>query len=192
MFKKAFICSSIHQMNGRILAAVLIAFILFGVYSWYTRKPSESFNLNTQIYEPVRVPEVANTNKQMYETVHVSQPPLPPVVHHVVPSGPNVPSQLPPPTMPPVIIQEERPFDPQEQNHESAEIPEKLRYPERLYSPGLNNEEFNTAAAMAGAANKVTTQANQVFGPDLAQNGGNFMGEVLANDASMKTNYSSF
>jgi hypothetical protein len=97
--------------------------------------------------------------------------------------------QIPPPILPPVIVQEERPFDPQEQNHESASIPENIRYPERMYGPGLNNDETRTAVT-AGIASEVTQQSNQIFGPEFAQNGGNFMGEVFANDTSVETNYS--
>ena len=178
---------SIHQMNGRIVLAVLLAVSIYAVYSWYSTKTSgdthegsarhEGFDINSQNYEyalPHIAPVEAPENRVMAS------------------SGPSAPSQRPPRTMPPVIVQEERPFDPQEQSHESAEIPERLRHPERLYSPGLVNEgvEDSIAAGTANYASQVTQDAAQVFGPEFAQNGGLFMDGIMANDTELDVGYS--
>lgn len=188
-------------MNGRIVLAVLLAVSIYAVYSWYSTKTSgdthegsaigssqllspsfgdsrsEGFDINSQNYEyalPHIAPVEAPENRVMAS------------------SGPSAPSQRPPRTMPPVIVQEERPFDPQEQSHESAEIPERLRHPERLYSPGLVNEgvEDSIAAGTANYASQVTQDAAQVFGPEFAQNGGLFMEGIMANDTQLDMGYS--
>ena len=161
-------------MNGRILTAVSFAFILFAIYSWYTTR-IEGFDIN----------------KQMYAEAEVYSAPLEAAVDREVSSaGPSAPNQRPSRSQPAVIMQEERPYDPQEQDHESAAIPERLRHPERMFSPGLNNEDIDTALT-AGIASNVTVESNQVFGPEFAQNGGLFMGDVTAHDVSMQTTYSS-
>ena len=164
-------------MSGRILTAVSFAFILFAIYSWYTTRITggEGFDIN----------------KQLYAAAEVYSPPTEAAVDRNVSSGgPSSPNQRPSRSQPSVIVQEERPYDPQEQEHESAAIPERLRHPERMFSPGLNNEEIDTAMT-AGIASNVTVESNQTFGPEFAQNGGLFMGEVTAHDISMKTAYSS-
>jgi hypothetical protein len=163
-------------MSERIGISILIAFILFAAYSWYTTN-KEGFDINSQ----------------SYEEVHVYTPPVEAPSNRVVASGgPSAPNQLPPPG-PPVVVSEERPFDPQTPVYESAELPEKLRHPERMFGPGLQNDDVQTAVAAGTAsyASQETQKAHQTFGPEFAQNGGLFMGEVMANDTSLKNDYSS-
>jgi hypothetical protein len=161
-------------MSGRVASSVILAFLIFAVYSWYTtRVQEEGFDINSQQYE---------------------QPPPPtptPIFPErtVAPAGPNPPSQMS--KKPAVVVQEERPFDPQEQDYESADLPERLRNPERMFGPGLANDGTEPIEGVASYASQVTEDAHQTFGPEFAQNGGSFMGAVVANDTSMKTNYSS-
>lgn len=159
-------------MSGRILTAVSVAFILFAIYSWYETRTDEGFDINNA--------EVAYTGLGQGQGQE----------REVSSGGPSSPNQRPSRSQPAVIVQEERAFDPQEQNHESAAMPERLRHPERMFGPGLNNEDVETAIT-AGNASKVTGESNQVFSPEFAQNGGLFMGEVTAHDVSLETHYSS-
>lgn len=166
-------------MSVRVVISVLLAFLAFAVYSWYTTKKGSVdpfMNLNSQTYE-------------IQEPVY-QEPPAPPRV--ISSSGPNAPSQRPPEN-PPTIAPQEVAFDPQENTHESAEIPERLRHPERSFSPGLLNEDTETAVAAGTAsyASQMTNNASQVFGPEFAQNGGDFMDGIMANDSTMNTEYSS-
>ena len=164
-------------MTGRILTAVGFAFILFAIYSWYTTRVANS--------------EGFDINKQMYAEAEVYAPPVEAGTDRMMSSGgPSAPNQRPSRSLPSVIVQEERPYDPQEQDHESSSIPERLRHPERMFSPGLNNEDVDTAVT-AGIASNVTLESNQVFSPEFAQNGGTFMDNVVAHDLSLETNYSS-
>jgi len=99
----------------------------------------------------------------------------------------------PPPTNS-VIIPPEEPYDPQDQLNESSDHPERLRHPERLYSPGLEQTDTTTAVESGIASNShmATMSAYQSFGPEFAQNGGQFMENgVIANDTSVKLEYSS-
>lgn len=167
-------------MSVRVVISVLLAFLAFAVYSWYTTKKGSVdpfMDLNSQTYEQVPV-------------YHEPPPPYEPAV--ITSSGPNAPNQRPPEN-PPTIAPQEVAFDPQENTHESAEIPERLRHPERSFSPGLLNEDTETAVAAGTAsyASQMTTNAAQVFGPEFAQNGGNFMDGIMANDSTMNTDYSS-
>lgn len=182
-------------MNGRIVLAVLLAVSIYAVYSWYSTKTSsdEGFDLGDSQNNGNNTREGFDINSQNYEYAlpHIA-PTEAPTDRVVSSSGPSAPSQRPPRTMPPVIVQEERPFDPQEQSHESAEIPERLRHPERLYSPGLINEGVadSIAAGTANYASQVTQDAAQVFGPEFAQNGGLFMEGIMANDTELDVAYS--
>jgi hypothetical protein len=93
-----------------------------------------------------------------------------------------------------VIRKEEVPFDTQENTYESAQIPERLRHPERSFSPGYVNDETGTAVAsgVASYSAALTQKAEQTFGPEFVQNGGQFMGGVTANDDSLAVSYSGF
>jgi hypothetical protein len=165
-------------MSGRIVTAVFIALVVFAIYSWYsTRMTPEGFDINSQQYQ----------NAELYHAPQVV------TERAVIQGGPNTPNQLADVNMPPVIMKEEVPYDPMAETQESSEIPERLRHPERMFSPGLVNEDTQTAVAAGTAsyANQVTQDARQVFGPEFAQNGGNFMDGVMANDTTLKNEYSS-
>jgi hypothetical protein len=88
----------------------------------------------------------------------------------------------------------ENPYDPQAQSYESAEIPERLRHPERMFSPGIVGDETGNAVAagIASEAQQVTAQSYQSFGPEFATNGGSFLDNgVMANDSTIPSSYSS-
>ena len=90
---------------------------------------------------------------------------------------------------------EETPYDTQENTFESAQIPERLRHPERSFSPGYVNDETGTAVAsgVASYSAAATRKAEQTFGPEFVQNGAQFMeGGVTANDDSLSVSYSGF
>ena len=110
----------------------------------------------------------------------------------VSPSGPNSPNEQAPEDS--YVVPPEEPYDPQEKEYESATHPNRLRYPERLYGPGLEQTDKQTAvdAGIASNSHQATMSAYQVFGPEFAQNGGLFMDNgVIANDTSVETGYSS-
>lgn len=164
--------------TGKIVITVAVAFILFAVYSWWSTRV-DPFDVNSQLYAPAEV----------------SRPPVEASMERVVaPGGPNAPNQAPLPSQPLVVLPEEAPYDPQEQTYESAEIPERLRHPERLFSAGLMNEDTDGAIAsgIASKAQQATEHAYQTFGPEFATNGANFLDNgVMANDTTVPMSYSS-
>lgn len=167
-------------MNPRILIAVIITIALYALWSWWSVRSEEGFapfNINSQDYAP-EMPE---------------SPPIEARLDRIIaPSGPSSPTQAPPAYKAPSVVPPETPFDPQSQSFESAELPERLRHPERLYGPGLVNDESQVAvdSGIANAA-AITDKQFQSFGPEFAQNGGFFMENVLANDSSVPSSYSS-
>lgn len=158
-----------HQMNTRISVAVVVAFLVYALYSWYSIPQYDGFDIRKEA-------------------------PSEPIVSEriITPGGPSTPGQKAPNER--VIIPEEEPFDSQADSYESAEHPERLRHPERLYGPGLEQDD-NLTAVESGIASKSfqqTMNAYQSFGPEFAQNGGAFMENgVVANDSSMNSEYSS-
>jgi len=110
-----------------------------------------------------------------------------------VPSGPSTPSQEAPKeeihVAPPEVAR-----DPYEQPQESSSIPERMRYPERMFNPAPHNETVDIApvAGLASASANQAANALQAFTPEFAQNGGEFMQGIYANDSSEPGAYSAF
>ena len=110
-----------------------------------------------------------------------------------VPGGPSTPSQAPP--LREVIYQpEEGPRDPNAEHYESSDMPERLRHPERSFRPAPGNTETDMAmaAGIAGKPDPSQLQQAQMFNLEMAQNGGEIMPSIFANDTMAPTNYSGF
>jgi hypothetical protein len=167
------------QMSARIVTAVFIAIALFAIYSWYSTDMTECFDVNSQGYETVLVksPSVEAPRNRIVES-----------------AGPGAPNQRPSPLSPPELLPAEVARDPQDKNYETAEMPERLRHPERSFGPGLVNEETEQAVAsgVASYASAATSNSFQTFGPEYVQNGAQFLDNgVMANDLTLETEYSS-
>lgn len=167
-------------MSQRVVYAVVLAVILFGMYSWFsTRQGVDPF----VSYEPA----TASIIKTEPVEVDSSE-------RAVAPGGPASPAQAPPRSLPAHIAPEEEPYDPDEKGYESAQIPERLRHPERSFGPAVvaENTDHAIQSGIASQAAQVTTQAYQMFGPEMAQNGGSFLDNgVMANDGDIQSSYSS-
>ena len=112
---------------------------------------------------------------------------------NVAPGGPSSPNQM--------ADQDEMrmsspevAMDPYMPNEESASIPERLRHPERMYQPAPSNttHEIAEASGVASASASQAANALNAFTPEFAQNGGEFMQGIMANDISEPGMYSAF
>lgn len=162
-------------MKGRIVIAVTLAVLMYGLYSWWTTRNLDTFDVNSQ----------------QYEEAESGMPGLVPA-QIVSPGGPSSPATMPPAGT--VIVPPESAFDPQAEVHESAEHPDRLRHPERVYSPGVANEmvDQSLSSGIASMSQQQTSLAHQSFGPEFVSNGGVFLdGGVMANDSSVNLSYSS-
>ncbi len=111
----------------------------------------------------------------------------------IVSGGPSTPSQAAPLKeeykQPPPVAK-----DPYDETNEGANAPERLRHPERMFrpAPAMDAVDAITDAGIGGPANQATANAMEVFAPEFAQNGGQFMDGIFANDTSEPTNFSMF
>ena len=110
------------------------------------------------------------------------------------PGGPSTPAMKAMPqneeTQPPVVTAS----DPFVEVNSSSDIQNNLRNPERMFSPGIKPQN-TTAAVMSGVGSNeshVTAQALQTFVPEMAQNGGEFMKGIAANDTLGDAEYAAF
>ena len=171
-------------MSGRLYVSIAVVLLLYVAYCWYMYDPT--FALRT------------STAASVESLVPVASPRPPPSADMV--EGMNTTSQTPPmqPFLQPQkgvrISKEEIPFDKEENTYESAQIPERLRHPERSFSPGFINDETSAAVAsgVASYSAGVARKAEQTFGPEFVQNGGQFMTGITANDDSLAVSYSGF
>lgn len=166
-------------MNSRVAVAIFIALVLYAAYSWFSTPATEGFDINSQNYSPY---------------TQLAQVPSAPLVPQIVsPSGPGAPNARAPADS--FVVPPEEPYDPQDQSYESSDHPNRLRYPERLYGPGLepNDKIAAVESGIASRSHQATISAYQAFGPEYAQNGGVFMEEtgVTANDSAVDSSYSS-
>lgn len=110
----------------------------------------------------------------------------------VAASGPNPPNTAPERNLPNVRTPSPEASDPYAESSETADVPERLRHPERSFSPGVIPAQTAIAesAGLAGAVN-TSSQAFQQFSPEYVQNGGSFFGNVNALEEE-NPNYSAF
>ena len=109
--------------------------------------------------------------------------------------GPSAPNQMPPSRdreaerLPGPVDK-----DPYDETYGSSNMKEDLRHPERFFGPAptADNVAIARASGVAGLPGSTTPQAVQTFSPDFAQNGGEFVDGIFANDAGENPNYSAF
>ena len=116
----------------------------------------------------------------------VTQPiPEPPRI--LSPSGPNPPNAVAP-TNEVVRIPEEGPRDPYDETESQVPIKDNMRNPERSFNTGVDNSGINRSVSAGTASNAVSASLSS-FSPEFAQNGGEFMKGILANDMGAGDEY---
>jgi hypothetical protein len=155
-----------------LLIALLV---LLSVILWFM--PREGFkSLNTSSAAPI-----------------IEYAPIIYPARKVVQAGPSSPNQS-------ADYSEERmtspeiAHDPYGPNEESAAHPERLRHPERMFQPAPDNTTHSIAEAsgIASASSSQAGHAMSSFTPEFAQNGGEFMQGIMANDTTEPGMYSTF
>lgn len=86
------------------------------------------------------------------------------------------------------------PSDPFVEASGSSQIEDSMRHPERMFSPGVQPTNTSSAVMSGVASNEthVSAQALQTFVPEMAQNGGDFMKGIAANDTLGEAEYAAF
>ena len=161
-------------MSFRI--GLLIAFlVVLSVILWFM--PREGFqSLNTSSAAPI-----------------IEHAPIIYPARNVVSSGPSSPNQAADYTEQRMTSPEVA-HDPYGPNEESAAHPERLRHPERMFQPAPDNNTHSIAEAsgIASASSSQASHAMNSFTPEFAQNGGEFMQGIMANDTTEPGMYSAF
>ena len=78
--------------------------------------------------------------------------------------------------------------DPYDNTNTEVPISDTMRHPELSFGPGVDN----TATTMNAASGVSSQKGGSNFSPEFAQNGGSFMGSVLANDLSQGSEFATF
>lgn len=100
------------------------------------------------------------------------------------PNPPNAQDSSTAATMSPEVA----PVDPLHDYNMEAPIKDSMRHPELSFGPGMDNSGVKKAAA-SGVMNKGALSSESPFSPEFAQNGGQFMGAVTANDLNADDTY---
>ena len=108
-------------------------------------------------------------------------------------SGPNSPAQDSP-SNEAVVYGDPAAKDPYHESHESSEIPENLRHPERSFRPPPLNDNTDIAvqAGISSRQNQVTSANTQQYQQEFIQGGGEFMPGIFANDTFDDHSFSAF
>lgn len=105
----------------------------------------------------------------------------------VSPGGPGAPNAMIP-EVKATISPEAAPMDPYEDMNMEAPIRDSMRHPELSFGPGIDNKGTKKGPA-SGTMHTRALSSESPFSPEFAQNGGQFMGEVTANDLSHDDTY---
>lgn len=125
-------------------------------------------------------------------TIEVRRPPVY-AEQQVASSGPQAPSVAPPTDE---IVQYGEPAakDPYHPSHESSDIPENLRHPERSFRPTPTNDMKSIAmqSGVASGHTQVSSDNSQQYQEEMIQSGGEFMPGIFANDTFTDASFSAF
>lgn len=170
-------------MFTKVLISLGIAVLLFIIY------------LVVKVYNPAWFDVDTFSTKQLPAEapwVQQSAPVEPP--REIAPGGPSTPNMKALPeeeeVRPPAVT----PSDPFVEENGPSEMKDNLRHPEHMFSPGLQPNN-TSAAVMSGVASNeshTSAQALQTFVPEMAQNGGEFMKGIAANDTLGDAEYAAF
>jgi hypothetical protein len=162
-------------MFPKLLLALVLSIFLFIVYWGITTYYPEAFGLEIHPVPYMNPPSAA-------ENVYAPMPPIP-----SMPAKPPMPLKNIPENTIPVVMASDPMQAPSEETQE-------LRHPERLYEPAIKSK--NTQIAVdSGVANphvNTTAEALQVFSPEMAQNGGEFMEGVFPLDSTSDSSFATF
>lgn len=165
-------------MFNKVLIALGVAIGLFVVY------------LVVRMYYPQVMLDTFTTTSEKPAPAPWVQQAAPSVPQVVSPGGPSTPSLKALPEevepQPPAVT----PRDSFEEANSSAEFTGALRHPERMFGPGVKNTDTNSVVMSGVASNE--SQSLQTFVPEMAQNGGEFMKGIAANDTLGDTEYAAF
>jgi hypothetical protein len=163
------------------LAILAVIFLIYlGVVYW-KNKTSVVFATEKEGFV-VQTPAMADEARYLREGYEPTMP-----------GGPSTPSQAPP--VREVIYQpEEGPRDPSADHYETSEMPERLRHVERSFRPAPANTETDMAmsSGLAGRPDPSQLEQSQMFNAEMAENGGEIMPGIFANDTMSPTNFSGF
>jgi hypothetical protein len=162
-------------MKAKVYIVLGVAVVLFLGYVLVFRK-SEEFAIETPA--PAEIVEQASTD-------------LPERV--VASAGPNPPAQRAPINEPPVRVPEPEDRDPYADPFQKSSFGDESRAPERSFGPSpLPTVTDIRRGAGVDSVSVSDSPATDQFNPETAQNGGEFMGGIFANDTDVPTNFSAF
>jgi hypothetical protein len=163
-------------MFQKVFIALAIAVSLFVIYLVFKAYTTSYFEVDSFVAEAPWVQQ---------------QPPVEPI-RIVSSSGPTAPNAKPSSgeeVAPPVVVAR----DPLDDPSGSNEIEDNLRHPERMFSPGVKPTDTRSLVMSGVASNETHASASQqTFVPEMAQNGGEFMKGIAANDTLGDTEYAAF
>jgi hypothetical protein len=166
------------QIILTILGAVFVLYVLgtIGVliYNKYVK--------GTDGFQGTRSPPTMN--KPAYAPPVQQMVPEPPKV--ITPSGPNPANAEAPRER--AVIPEEKASDPYDEVNTEVPMKDNLRHPERSFGPGVENNGTKRSVSAGTAADAVNSSLSG-FSPEFAQNGGDFMQGITANDLGMGSEY---
>lgn len=163
-------------MNFRtLLWAVLALFLAYALYRVCTllmKKYNIPDNFQGRPFASTPAPSIVKESPPRMEP---SGP--------ATPAGPNPPNAASPPNKPAEILPQESANDPMDQVNSTVPIKDNLRHPERMFNAG-GDHSGTQRAVESGIAGDTTGAPAPVgkFSPDFAQNGGEFMSGIFAND----------
>jgi hypothetical protein len=171
-------------MFNRILIALALAVVAFVVYLLLKSYKPSWFGFDSFSSTPAAAPSL--------ELQARVEPP-----RTVSPAGPNPPNVAP---QPPTPEEERQPppdvtaRDPLDDPNSSGDLQDNLRHPERSFSPGLKPTDVDRSvmSGVASSRSMTSSQALQTFAPEMAQNGGEFMQGIAANDTMSDTEFAAF
>lgn len=163
-----------------VIGLILIGYVLYPIIKaiidkyYYKKDCFQNVTPSTNINTPGEAP--------------VSEQPVAEPPRTISQSGPNPPNESASSNERATLSPEERPNDPYDETNSELPIKDNMRKPERSFGPGVNNTGTARSVSSGTAAEEVNASLSS-FSPEFAQNGGNFMEGISANDMGAGSDY---